>query len=203
MNDIIVQIRSALENSQPSASLISDAIANVGEDAVLVGSKPLQAAAVLFGLIEVGEGSHSQLLLTERAMSLRSHAGEMSFPGGRVDESDGSFMVTALREAHEEIGLPPSNAEVIGYLEPRLTLTGFAIQPVVAMVKPPARWVLEKQEVASLHRVSLDEAMDVHNYVSSSIDVGGQQRQFYQVELGGKRVWGATAGIIHSLASRL
>ncbi|MFT5062766.1 MAG: 8-oxo-dGTP pyrophosphatase MutT (NUDIX family) [Gammaproteobacteria bacterium] len=201
MNELVEQIRSALENTSESESLINDALGNLDDDKVsLFEGKELQVAAVLLGLIESDSGGMPQLLLTQRAVSLRIHAGEMSFPGGRVDADDASLTATALREAEEEIGLLAENVNVIGYLEPRVTLTGFAIQPVVAIVKPPPKWVLAKDEVEALHLVDLAEALKLENFECSSIELDGQQRTFHQIYLNQRRVWGATAGIVLSLA---
>lgn len=201
LGDLVKQIRIALRDTCLSESLLEDALSDLGTEKPLIAKgKHFKPAAVLLCIVD---SEKPTLVLTERAATLRNHAGEISLPGGKAEADDDDLTYTALREANEEIGLSQGSVEIIGYLGPRVTLTGFLIQPVVGVVKEAPEWILDKNEVSALHEVDLAKVMKLSNFESSSIEVAGQQRQFYQIVLDEKRVWGATAGIVHSLASLL
>ena len=158
-------------------------------------------AAVLVGLVVRDGALH--VLLTQRTSGLRDHAGQIAFPGGKVDPEDASPAATALREANEEIGLPSGAVDIIGYLEPYLTRTGFRIIPVVARITAPFDLTLNEAEVVDAFEVPFARLMDAANYKLSQREWLGKARYFYTFEHETRTIWGVTAGILRILAERL
>ncbi len=161
----------------------------------------VRTAAVLVGLVERPDGL--TMLLTQRTAGLRDHAGQVAFPGGKMDPDDASAAATALREANEEIGLPSERVEVLGYLDPYLTRTGFRIVPVIARVTPPFDMVLNPGEVVDAFETPFAFLMSEANHQLHERSFKGQTWQFYAFEHGGRRIWGITAGMIRGLYERL
>jgi 8-oxo-dGTP pyrophosphatase MutT (NUDIX family) len=161
----------------------------------------LTPAAVLFPIVERDNG-HT-VLLTQRTAHLRDHAGQVSFPGGRVEADDPSPVHTALRETEEEIGLPREQVEVLGFLPEYRTGTGFRVTPVVALVRPPFSLVLDPFEVAEAFEVPLSFLLDPANHKRHSLHYRGALRHFFAMPYGDYFIWGATAGMIRSLCDRL
>jgi 8-oxo-dGTP pyrophosphatase MutT (NUDIX family) len=161
----------------------------------------LTPAAVLFPIV-LRESGHT-VLLTQRTAHLRDHAGQISFPGGRVEESDQSSLHTALRETEEEIGLAREHIEPIGYLPEYRTGTGFRVTPVVALVRPPFDLRIDPFEVADAFEVPLAFLLDPANHQRHSIHHRGALRQYFAMPYGDYFIWGATAGMIRSLTERL
>jgi 8-oxo-dGTP pyrophosphatase MutT (NUDIX family) len=161
----------------------------------------LTPAAVLFPIVLRQDG-HT-VLLTQRTAHLRDHAGQISFPGGRVEESDHSTLHTALRETEEEIGLAREHIEPIGYLPEYRTGTGFRVTPVVALVRPPFDLKIDPFEVAEVFEVPLAFLLDPVNHQRHSIHHRGALRQYFAMPYGDYFIWGATAGMIRSLTERL
>ena len=143
------------------------------------------------------------LLLTRRTSHLRDHPGQISLPGGRIEDSDPSPTFAALREAEEEVGLKPDLAEVIGYLPRYVTGTGFEVTPVVALVRPPLDLKGDPFEVAEIFEVPLAFLLDESNHQRMAIHHHGRRRSFYSMPYGDYFIWGATAGMIRSLFDRL
>ena len=162
---------------------------------------PLTPAAVLFPIVLRDEG-HT-VLLTQRTAHLRDHAGQISFPGGRVEDEDPSPVATALRETEEEIGLSRAHVEILGYLPEYRTGTGFRVTPVVALVKPPFELALDAFEVAEAFEVPLAFLLDPANHQRHSLHYRGALRHFFAMPYGDYFIWGATAGMIRSLTERL
>lgn len=159
--------------------------------------RQLIRAAVLVPLIERDSGL--TVLLTQRTAHLRDHPGQISFPGGRCEESDGSVVATALREAQEEVGLDPAQVEVLGLLPEYRTGTGFSIMPVVALVRPPLNLKLDDFEVAEAFEPPFAFLLDSANHQRHSTEFDGGRREYYAMTWEGYYIWGATAGMLVSL----
>jgi 8-oxo-dGTP pyrophosphatase MutT (NUDIX family) len=160
----------------------------------------LTPAAVLVPVVDRPEGL--TLLLTLRAAHLHDHAGQVSFPGGRAEPGE-TREQTALREAEEEIGLLPDRVEVLGRLPEYRTVTGFAIFPVVALVTPPLGLRLDAFEVAEAFEPPLSFLLDPAKHLRHEVLYHGQNRCYWAMPWQDYHIWGATAGIIVSLARRL
>ncbi|HYM36349.1 MAG TPA: CoA pyrophosphatase [Steroidobacteraceae bacterium] len=154
-------------------------------------------AAVLVPLVDRPDGL--TVLLTQRAVHLKNHAGQVSFPGGRLEEKDESPLAAALRETEEEIGLSREFVHVIGYLESHLIFTGFHVVPVVAFVRPGFTLQPDPKEVAEVFEVPLVQVLDAANHSTRTRDVAGGVLHIYNIEVGERVIWGATAGMIMSL----
>jgi 8-oxo-dGTP pyrophosphatase MutT (NUDIX family) len=155
-------------------------------------------AAVLIPLVARPGGL--TMLLTQRTDHLSSHAGQISFPGGRAETYDASPVATALREAQEEIGLDPSHVEIIGQLPVYLTGTGYHVTPVVALLTPPFELVPDPHEVAEIFEVPLAHLMNGAHHQRLSIDLpAGGRRSFYAMPYERHFIWGATAGMLRNL----
>ncbi|RTL21499.1 MAG: CoA pyrophosphatase [Burkholderiales bacterium] len=158
-------------------------------------------AAVLVPLVQREEGL--QLLLTRRTDHLRDHAGQISFPGGRVEPHDDGPVATALRETEEEIGLARRHVEVIGQLPVYSTVTNFQVTPVVGLVEPPFEVVLDAFEVAEAFEVPLAFLMDPAHHRHHVFEVAGVQRRFLSMPWRGPEgeyfIWGATAAMLRNL----
>ena len=162
------------------------------------GPRPLTPAAVLIGLVPRHQGT--SVLLTQRTAHLKDHAGQISFPGGRIEPTDPDAVAAALREAHEEIGLEPARVQVLGGLRTYDTGTGFRIHPVVGWVDPPDTFELDAFEVAELFELPLAWALEPANHRRDSGLRGGRRRQFYVLPFEDRYIWGATAAILVNLA---
>jgi 8-oxo-dGTP pyrophosphatase MutT (NUDIX family) len=143
------------------------------------------------------------VLLTQRSHEMPSHPGQISFPGGKMEERDATAIDCALREAQEEIGLPAANVEPLGFLDSYRTGTGFQISPVVAFVRPHFDLVLDPREVLDVFEVPLAFLMNPENHQKDSRAWRGRQRFFYAMPYEGRYIWGATAGILKNLHQRL
>ncbi len=163
--------------------------------------QPLTAAAVLLPIVLRPAGQ--TVLLTQRTAHLRDHAGQISFPGGRVEMEDLSPVHTALRETEEEIGLSRQHVEVLGYLPEYRTVTGYRVTPVVGVVAPPFELSPDAQEVAEVFEVPLGFLLDPANHQRHSLHYRGALRHYFAMPYGEYFIWGATAGMIRSLCSRL
>ena len=170
----------------------------VGDDREVEGM--LTEAAVLVAITDRPEPG---IILTQRTEHLRRHAGQIAFPGGRVDPADADVVAAALREAEEEIALPPARVEVIGIADRYRTGTGFDITPVIGVVPPDLPLVAAEAEVASVFEVPLAFLLDPANQIEASIEWQGRQRRYYEIVWGERRIWGATAGMIVNLSRRL
>ncbi len=162
---------------------------------------PLRPAAVLIA-VELAETP--LLYLTKRASSLKHHPGQIAFPGGKLDPEDGDNPVAAaLREAHEEIGLPPANVEILGRMPAHETITSFSVTPVLGIIHTPFNPVAEPGEVDEVFCVPLSHVLDRANYGQEYRLWRGQRRGFYVVPYGPYYIWGATARMLRFLAERV
>ncbi|MDX2309209.1 MAG: CoA pyrophosphatase [Hyphomicrobium sp.] len=155
--------------------------------------EPGRPAAVL---VPVMQRPRLTILLTERTPHLKAHAGQIAFPGGKPEPGDPDPAFTALREAHEEIGLDPRLVEPLGTLATYTTGTGFAVVPVVALVTPPDAWRPDPEEVADVFEVPLDFLMRPENHRVDVRAIAGRGRNFYAMPYGERYIWGATAGML-------
>jgi 8-oxo-dGTP pyrophosphatase MutT (NUDIX family) len=162
---------------------------------------PLKAAAVLVPIVE-HDGALT-VLLTKRTDHLADHAGQISFPGGRIEPEDLDPEHAALREAQEEVGLPPEQVELIGRLDIYRTRTGFEVVPVVGLVRPPLALAPDPYEVAEVFEVPLSFILDPANHELHSRELRGATRHFYVLPYEGRNIWGATAGMLVNLAQVL
>jgi 8-oxo-dGTP pyrophosphatase MutT (NUDIX family) len=154
-------------------------------------------AAVLVPLINRPAGI--TVLFTQRTPHLHDHAGQVSFPGGRVDEGDADRIDTALREAEEETGLPRRQVHVLGMLPDYDIPSGFRVTPVVGWIEPPVAFAPDPFEVAEMFEVPLAHFLDPANHQRHSDEVNGRRRNYYAMPHAGRHIWGATAGMLHSL----
>jgi len=154
-------------------------------------------AAVLVPLIEHPHGF--TVLFTQRTPDLKSHAGQISFPGGRIEPGDADAEFGALRETTEEIGLPPSQVEVLGRLDPYITVSGYEVTPVVGAVTPPLHLKPDPTEVADVFEVPLAFFLDPANHQRHSRMANGVARAYYAMPYADRYIWGATAGMLLNL----
>jgi 8-oxo-dGTP pyrophosphatase MutT (NUDIX family) len=162
--------------------------------------RPIRPAAVLVPVVDHPEPT---VLLTQRAQHLPDHAGQVSFPGGKIDKADATPLASALREADEEIGLAPDYIEPLGYLDLYMTTLGYRIVPVIARVKPGFTLKLNTNEVDNSFEVPLAFLMDQANVARHARDWQGLTRQFYAITFGERYIWGVTAGILRNLYERI
>ena len=166
-----------------------------------VPQRPLVNAAVLVPIVL--RADEPTVLLTRRTDHLKDHAGQVSFPGGRCEESDPSPEATALREAQEEIGLPPECVEIIGRLPLYLTITGFSVTPVVGLVRPPFDLQLDAFEVAEVFEPPLQFLLDEANHRRHDVDYQGRPHHYWSMPWNEYNIWGATAGMLRTLHAAL
>lgn len=161
----------------------------------------LVQAAVLVPIVERREGL--TVLLTQRTDHLSAHAGQISFPGGRLEATDAGLEAAALRETEEEVGLMRDRIEVVGQLDLYVTRTGFEVTPVVGIVTPPFSLTPDPFEVADVFEVPLSFIIDPANHLKQSRLHNGIQRQFYVLPYDNRYIWGATAGMLVNLSEVL
>jgi len=157
-------------------------------------------AAVLVPVVDRPEPT---VILTLRPETMRKHPGQVSFPGGRIDPGDADAVAAALREAEEEIGLPPAAVKVIGTGDLYRTVTGFEVTPVVGVVPPDLRLAPQASEVAAMFEAPLAFLLDPGNQIVREAERRGRMRTYYEIEWQGRRIWGATAAMIVNLSRRL
>jgi 8-oxo-dGTP pyrophosphatase MutT (NUDIX family) len=167
---------------------------------IRAGVKATKPAAVLVPIIDRREPT---VLLTLRTAELASHAGQVAFPGGKIDAADESPVAAALREAREETGLAAALVEPIGYLDLYLTFSGFRILPTVARIKPEFTLALNPQEVTETFEVPLEFLMTPANHQRKTRNWNGLARDYYAIPYENRYIWGITAGILRNLYERV
>lgn len=155
------------------------------------------AAAVLIPIVDHAEGL--TVLFTQRASHLKNHAGQISFPGGRIEPADGGPLAAALRETEEEIGLAREHVTFAGYLEPQLVLSGYWVTPVVGFVQPGFTLALDEREVEATFEAPLAHLLDPTNHRSRERMLGTTAVQVSDIPYGPHNIWGATAGMLMNL----
>jgi 8-oxo-dGTP pyrophosphatase MutT (NUDIX family) len=163
----------------------------------------VQATKPAAVLVPVIDRSDPTVLLTVRTDGLASHAGQVAFPGGKIEPSDNSPVAAALREAEEEVGLAPTLIEPIGYLDLYLTFSGFRILPTVARVKPDFSLTVNPSEVTETFEVPLAFLMTPSNHQRKTRDWKGIARDYYAMPFENRYIWGVTAGILRNLYDRV
>jgi len=154
-------------------------------------------------LVAVTDRPEPGLILTQRTESLRRHAGQVAFPGGRIDPGDLGAADAALREAEEEIALPRTAVTLIGEADRYLTVTGFEVIPVIGVIPPDLDYHPNAAEVADVFEVPLAFVLDPVNQLRASAQWQGRTRYFYEIRWGDRRIWGATAAMLVNLSRRL
>ena len=154
-------------------------------------------AAVLVALVDRPEGL--SVLLTQRASQLANHAAQISFPGGRLEDTDADVAGAAVREAQEEIGLDPARVRVFGYLPDHLVFSGFRVTPVLSLVTPPIALIPNPAEVAEVFEVPVSHVFDANNHKARMRRVGDEDMLLYDIPWQGQNIWGATAGMLLTL----
>lgn len=186
------------------ADRLRDALAHPPVEGLLSGDDypdaetPTPAAV----LIAITDRPRPGVILTVRHAGLRTHAGQIAFPGGRIDP-DEDAVDAALREAWEEIGLEPEAVELVGPLDPYRTITGFVVTPVIGVVPPDLALAPHEPEVADWFEAPLGFVLDPANQVRESVLFEGRQRHYYRIDWNGRNIWGATAAMLVNLSRRL
>lgn len=184
---------------------LSDALRSTSHSELLVGDmiehdpKAGTPAAVL---VAITDRTDPGVILTLRRDDMRTHAGQVAFPGGRLDPGEDA-VAAALREANEELGLEPSAAEVIGEIETYRTVTDYLVTPVIAVVPPDLPLYPHEHEVADWFEAPLEYLLDPANQQRRSALFRGRERHYYEIDWNGRRIWGATAAMIVNLSRRL
>jgi 8-oxo-dGTP pyrophosphatase MutT (NUDIX family) len=168
-----------------------------GDHGTRPSAKTLRAASVLVPIVARPE--EPTVLFTQRTAHLKSHSGQISFPGGRAEAHDASPESTALRETWEEVGLPPERVELLGRLSEYHTRTGYRITPVVGIVQPPFDLKPDDNEVAEVFEVPLAFLLDARNHERHSREYEGEQRHYFAIPYHDRYIWGATAGMLVNL----
>lgn len=197
--EIEARLAARPDETTPPFSPRSDYDLNPG-----VRAKPgriLKPAAVLVPIITHRDGP--TILLTKRTAHLSDHAGQISFPGGRIEPDDVDPDAAALRETQEEVGLVPDRVRIVGHLAPYITVTGYAITPVVGLIRPPFTLTPDPFEVADTFEVPLAFVLNPANHERHSRETEFGRRYFYVLPYQDRYIWGATAGMLVNLAQIL
>ncbi|MGE4410141.1 MAG: CoA pyrophosphatase [Sphingomonadales bacterium] len=191
---LAARLRTALQQGH------SRTISIIDEDQRIRQPMRFAPAAVLIAITDRPEPG---VILTQRASHLRKHAGQVAFPGGRIDEQDEDAIAAALREAEEEITLPPGQVEIIGTSDSYRTFTGFDIMPVIGVIPPDLPFRPHEAEVETLFEVPLDFLLSPANRARKEVLFSGALHQYYEILWEEHRIWGVTAAIIANLSKRL
>jgi 8-oxo-dGTP pyrophosphatase MutT (NUDIX family) len=169
-------------------------------DAQMRADEVLMPAAVL---VAITDRPDPGVILTQRTANLKRHAGQIAFPGGRIDPGDAGPVEAALREAEEEIALPRAAVQVIGMADRYRTVTGFEVTPVIAVIPPDLPLVPGAGEVESWFEVPLSFLFEPGNQIEQAVEWQGRERRYYEILWNDRRIWGATAAMLVNLGRRL
>ena len=195
-DDTIDFLRNAIKSGGESSSDF-----DLNSDVVLPEGRKLRNAAVLVPITTFS--GRPEVILTKRASSLKHHPGQIAFPGGKQDKVDTDLAQTALREAWEEISLPPKNVSILGELSQHETVTGFSVTPILGHIKQPFEVIPESGEVDEVFSVPLEHVLNVDRYEIQYRYWQGVKRKYYAVPYGPYYIWGATARMLRALADRV
>ncbi|MEM1351844.1 MAG: CoA pyrophosphatase [Pseudomonadota bacterium] len=194
--DEIAHIRARLAlQGRPSSDF------DLNPETVLPEGRKLRPAGVLAAVCAAEDGL--RVILTKRSSALKHHPGQIAFPGGKQDEDDADVTAAALREAQEEIGLPPDLVDVLGYLPPHETVTGFLVTPVIGFVRQPFDIKPEPGEVEEVFTVPLAHVLNAENFIVEGRRWRGTKRFYYAVPYGPYYIWGATARMLRAWTDQM
>jgi 8-oxo-dGTP pyrophosphatase MutT (NUDIX family) len=204
--DFFNRVRARLNFDVPPALLDPNVVPQSGDAGtdrmlqIIAHEQPIRPAAVLIPIVDHPEPT---VLLTQRSPHLADHAGQIAFPGGKIEAADATPRDTALREAEEEIGLNRRFVEPLGYLGVYGTSFGFRILPTVALVKPGFSLKINHSEVDDAFEVPLSFLMNPQNHQIHNKEFRGMERSYYAMPFAERYIWGATAGILRVLYERI
>jgi 8-oxo-dGTP pyrophosphatase MutT (NUDIX family) len=190
-------LRDALELGRRSSPVLLE---GDPRDPLADAEQPVTPAAVLVPVVDRPQPS---VILTLRTDTVRKHAGQIAFPGGRIDPEDEDAVAAALREAEEEIELPRGQVEIIGIADRYRTITGYEVTPVIGVVPPDLALTPHPAEVAAIFEAPLDYLLDPRHQLIRTVEWRGAPRSYYEIDWEGRRIWGATAAMIVNLSRRL
>lgn len=196
------RILAALKNTAPAIDPVEAALAgDLPERArKLIKHESLVPAAVLIPLVGATD---TEVILTQRAGHLKHHAGQISFPGGRLEKQDAGPLAAALRETEEEIGLDPAYVEIAGFLAPYITITGYVVTPVVGFLRNGYTVKADKVEVDEVFKVPMAHLLDPVNWVRRNREFMGMEVTYHEIPWQDRNVWGATAAILIAFSKLL
>lgn len=194
---LVERLREALERGRSRSPLL---LAGDLRDPLVAEEQAVTPAAVLVPIVDRPQPG---VILTVRNDNMRRHAGQVAFPGGRIDPEDSGPVAAALREAEEEIALPRDKVEVVGTADPYRTITGFEVTPVIAVIPPDLPLKPQPNEVASIFEAPLHHILRPEHQIVRTVQWRGRERSYYEIEWQDRRIWGATAAMIVNLSRRL
>lgn len=198
---IAERLRDSLPDADPGAVRLGRGSRDLPNDLQSRFVQPMKPAGVLIPILERRSGL--AVLMTRRSSDLKHHAGQVSFPGGSMEDGDRDIRHTALRETHEEVGIKPSHINVAGCLPAMPTITGFAVTPVIGLVMNEVRLTLDRREVEDAFEVPLAYLLDARNEAWDERLIDNISVPVVEFRYGGQRIWGATASMVLALRQAL
>lgn len=169
----------------------------------LMAARPDTPGVPAAVLVAITDRPEPGLILTRRPETMRKHPGQVAFPGGRMDAEDANLIAAALREAEEEIALPPHRVEIVGLADTYRTITGYDVTPVLGVVPPDLPLHPNDAEVAAIFEAPFGFVLDAANHAQQTVVFEGAERRYYEILWGDHRIWGATAAMLVNLSRRL
>ena len=163
----------------------------------------LKQASVLIAVTRPTAEADSKIVLTVRSADLKSHAGQISLPGGKRESADSDAVATALRESEEEIGLPPNEVKVLGKLGDLALPSGYLVTPIVGLINAELHFIRQEDEVEDIFKAPLSLILEIPSYKRSKVEFKGKERTILEIQYGSYRIWGATAAILFNLAQNV